>query len=128
VIRHNRDALVQARLRRNNPQQRSAPLKTVAAFGRQVDQLCVVTRQALPDRASVLDVRDAITGARAHLNSGTGLDNRDVAKCVERFLRILAVADTQLAREQVAELEQYVHRSLTVEPPVVEASAKPFDG
>ena len=127
-IRQSRVALSSARLRKDIRTLSDQPLKTVAAFRRQLDQLCVVTREALPETARVLDVRDAITRARARSNGGTHLEERDVARCADRFLRILTVADTRLTPEQIAQLEGHVYRALTVEAPLAEATTESVDG
>jgi hypothetical protein len=92
--------------------QDESDMKTVAAFARQLDYLCVLTRQTLPDPVQLRGTRDAIAASRSHRNGHTH-ENRDVVKCVERFLRVLEAADGELTPEQITQLEEHVHHCLT---------------
>jgi len=89
-------------------------VKTPAAFQRQLDQLCLVTLEALPDDARLEQIRDAFARGRAGGNAvATNGQSADVNRGAERFLRILAAADQELEPTDVAQLEAYVQQCLT---------------
>jgi hypothetical protein len=106
-----------------------AVLKTAAAFRRQLDLLCTVTRQELPHAGQLQALRESIRRARNETGVSSGFSEDEmVQRCAERFFRVLAAADHELSLEEIVQLEHYVEGCLVLpdEPAeVVRADAHP---
>ena len=94
----------------------ASAVKTLAAFQRQIEQLCELTWRELPDPADVEALRAEVAAARAMRGKLLEAPLR-VAHCASRFLRVLNAADDELSPEDVAQLDAYVQDSLSRERP-----------